>query len=52
MKHAIILSLVAATSLLAGCISRTTTTEKGFGGGEKTNTQTIWFWQSEFYNTH
>ncbi len=41
--------LLAAVATFSGCVSRTTTTEAGFGK-ETTTTETIWIWQSEFRN--
>ena len=41
--------LLLATFLIlnSGCVSRTTTTEKGYGD-DKTDQEVIWFWQKDF----
>ena len=42
--------LLAAVSLLnSACISRTVTTEKGFGK-DKTEKKILWIWQDEYRN--
>ena len=49
MKETVTILCLTAATLLSGCVTRTTTTEKGFGG-DVTETKTIWIWQSEFYD--
>jgi len=42
--------LLAAISLLSSaCVSRTVTTEKGFGE-DKTTKKIVWIWQKEYRN--
>ena len=51
MKLVNAIVLLAAISLLnSGCVSRTVTTEKGFGE-DKTEKKIIWIWQKEYRNT-
>ena len=48
MKFSISIVLLAAISMLnSACVSRTVTTEKGFGE-DKTETKIIWIWQKEY----
>jgi hypothetical protein len=48
MKLFISIVLFAAFSLLnTACVSRTTTTETGFGE-DKTEKKIVWIWQKEF----
>jgi hypothetical protein len=42
-----ILLLSVITLLSSACVSRTTTTEKGYGD-DTTNTKLVWVWQEEF----
>ena len=48
MKLCISIVLLAAVSLLnSACVSRTVTTEKGFGD-DRTEKEIIWIWQKEY----
>ena len=48
MKLFISIVLLASVSLLnTACVSRTVTTEKGFGE-DKTEKKIVWIWQKEY----
>ena len=48
MKLSLALPLIAAVSLLtSSCVSRTTSSEKGYGE-DATEKKIIWIWQDEY----
>ena len=49
MKLFISIVLLASVSLLnTACVSRTTTSERGFGD-DKTEKKIVWIWQKEYH---
>jgi len=49
MKHLYPILLLAFIALLAtGCVSRTTTSKRGYGN-DFSETKTLWIWQKEYH---